>query len=208
VKFDFQGDGFPEFKRGLFWPKGSSSRRSCLQDERKIEYLQSEEQWHQDSDSDLRALRSIVLNPGPRRWGRAWIRQEFAPSKNVPMVYFGHCQYSYERFQSLLWVLEANGEESVKDVGLLYVMSKLIDSRRTMIRRSHGVADVAAQLNRTRAADPRDKIYSILSVPKPEEAAMIQPDYNRGTVETFARTTYDLVSKTGSFSAMAYVSLE
>jgi hypothetical protein len=23
---------------------------------------------------------------------------------------FGHCQYSYERFQTLLWVLETNGE--------------------------------------------------------------------------------------------------
>jgi hypothetical protein len=206
---DFQGDGFPELKRGLFLPKGSSSRKkSCLQDERKIGYLQSEEQWHQDSDSDLRALRSVVLNPEPRWWDRAWIRQEFALSKNVPMVYFGPCQYSYERFQSLLWVLEANGEESVKDVGLLYIMSKLIDSRRTMAHQTHGVADVAAQLNRAQAADPRDKIYSILSLSKPEEAAMIQPDYKRGTAETFAKTTYDLISKTSSFSTMAYVSLE
>ena len=24
--------------------------------------------------------------------------------------HFGHCQYSYERFQTLLWVLETNGE--------------------------------------------------------------------------------------------------
>jgi hypothetical protein len=205
---DFQGDGFPEFKRGLFLPNGSSSRRSCLQDERKIGYLQSEEQWHQDSDSDLRVLRSIVLNPEPRWWDRAWIRQEFALSKTVPMVYFGHCQYSYERFQTLLWVLEANGEESVKDVGLLYIMSKLIDSRRIMTRRTHGVANVAAQLNRTQAADPRDKIYSILSLSKPEEAAMIQPDYKRRTAETFAKTTYDLINKTGSFSVLAYVSLE
>jgi hypothetical protein len=202
-----QGDGSPDFEGDLFLPKGSSSRSSCLQDGRKLECLQSEEQWHQDSINDLRVLRSIVLNPEPRWWDRAWIRQEYALRKNLPMVYFGHCQYSYECFQALLWDLEANGGKAVKDVGLLYIMI-VMKSQRVMIRRTHGVADVAAQLSRTQAADPRDKIYSILSLAKPEEAAMILPDYKRGTVETFARTTFDLISKTGSFSAMAYVSLE
>jgi hypothetical protein len=63
----------------------------------------------------MRVLRSIVFSPEPRWSYRAWIRQEFALSKDVPMVYFGHCQHSYERFQMLLWILELNGEKGVKD---------------------------------------------------------------------------------------------
>lgn len=204
---DFQGDGFPEFKRGLFLPGGSSLHGSP-QSDRVRKYLQAEEQWHEDSDNDLRLLRSIVLNPEPRWWDRAWIRQEFALSKDMPMVYFGHCQYSWARFQTLLWILEANGEEDVKRIGLLDIMVKLINTKHRMVDRTDGIADIAAQLSRTQAADPRDKIYSFLGLSKPEEAAMIHPDYKRGTVETFARTTYDLISKTGSFSVMAYVSQE
>jgi hypothetical protein len=87
-------------------------------------------------------------------------------------------------------------------------MVKLINTKHRMVDRTDGVADIAAQLSRTQAADPRDKICSFLGLSKPDAAAMIHPDYKRGTVETFARTTYDLISKTGSFSVMAYVSQE
>ena len=204
-EIDFQGDGFPEFERGLFLSSGFMLHRASPQDDRVLDYLQAEERWHQGSDSDLRLLRSIVLNPEPRWWDRAWIRQEFALSKDTPMVYFGHCRYSWARFQTLLWILEANGEEGVKRIGLLDIMAKLINTKPRMVDRTDSVADIAAQLSRTQAADPRDKIYSFLGLSKPEEAAMIHPDYKRGTIETFARTTYDMMSKTGSFSVMAYV---
>lgn len=132
-EIDFQGDGFPDFKRGLFLTHGSLLHRASLQDDRVLDYLQAEERWHQSSDSDLRLLRSIVLNPEPRWWDRAWIRQEFALSKDMPMVYFGNCRYSWTRFQTLLWILEANGEEGVKRIGLLDIMVKLINTKHRMV---------------------------------------------------------------------------
>lgn len=147
-----------------------------------------------------------MLNPEPRWWDRAWIRQDFALSKNVPMVYFGHCRYLWARLQKLLWILETDREQGARSVGLLDIMTKLVKTRHTMIRRTDGVADIAAQLNRAEAADVRDKIYSILSLLKSGKAAMNRPDYKRGAVETFAKTTYDLSSKTGSFSTMPYIS--
>ena len=70
-EIDLQGDGFPEFKRGLFLSNGSLLHSTSPQDDRVLDYLQAEEQWHQDSDNDLRLLRSIVLNPEPRWWDRA-----------------------------------------------------------------------------------------------------------------------------------------
>lgn len=51
----------------------------------------------------------------------------------------------------------------MKSVGLLDIMIKLVNTRHAVVCRVDGVADIPAQVNRTQAADPRDKIYSFLS---------------------------------------------
>ena len=171
------------------------------------EHPKGESMWHDSKGSHVRLLRSITLDP--TWWNRTWVVQEFVLSQRTPTVFFGPCAYSWHDFMGLVMLLyndnDHSNEPNNREVKLLNDMCTLLGCKEVLFSRKTGLSELARDLARTQASDARDKLYSILSLAKPEESAVISPSYTRSVAETYATATFAIIGATTSFKPFAYI---
>lgn len=70
-----------------------------------------------------------------------------------------------------------------------------------------GLDECARCTRGLQATDPRDKVYSLLSIIKPEEARLVQPDYTKTCARVFTEASYASIVGSGIHGALGLVKL-
>jgi hypothetical protein len=166
----------------------------------------------------LIALSLVYATTEPRWWERAWVTQEVALAQSV-LVCFGALSVPWDAFCELLkdWGSSARfrtlRRRSAKwrsafttSLSNIVIQESMADSFsqldmvRTFSQRSAettprwSFAIMLPHLRSVGCSDYRDKVYSMLSLVDPREAARVVPRYNIPWVEVYARATFASIS--------------
>lgn len=126
-------------------------------------------------------LRDSLSKASPPWWTRSWIIQELVLASDLSVA-FGPAEVSWNTFYSdLLRTWETIPE-------LSRIFSLRLNRDRWHYNGSLG--ETALLARNCASTDPRDKIYSILSLVKPEQAALMKPDYGLHESEIFTQATF------------------
>ena len=139
--------------------------------------------WHGvRSTSKRRAIRDADAATSPSWCNRAWVRQEYVLA---PSVYFLVGSLSLKRTSDAI--------DAVPALGVTLEQMDRLQSYPDMV-----TAIVNPWIVR-QAKDPRDLVYSLRGIIRPEEAQLIQPDYSLPCEVVFAQATYAHIKAKGSF---------
>lgn len=108
---------------------------------------------------------------------------------------------------AIVMLLDRNNEPAIKESRVLDTLVKLSNTKNRLGRQKEGMLEVAATMAYQNASDPRNKVFSILSLVKGEEEAAIVPDYTQTVAESYSSTTLALFKAQRSLECLAYVSL-
>ena len=153
------------------------------------------------------ALNQALCDAEPKWYERAWIIQEFVLSNEIVLC-FGPVSTAYDQthIRDLLMIYPTPVP------GLLAFYERTAD----MMRLKHGMADTVQSISdaallacMSSCRDPKDKVYSLLSLIDTAEASMIPPNYRGQTIaQTFARATYAAVVAQKSLAILELVCFE
>lgn len=149
--------------------------------------------------SDEGVLKRVLDQARPLWSERAWVVQEFLLARNKPIFYFGPVRADSRRLDDLQYRIRS-----------LSSPMPLNMDRLDQLREQLGTLSITVLVlvMRDRAAtDPRDKVYSVLSLISPEEAGLLKPDYSLSYAEVFTQATWAAITVTKTLHALALVSL-
>ena len=139
-----------------------------------------------------KAMNRAIQRSSPPWHTRAWVVQEFVEANEVQFCY-GRRRSQYDDLhwhhlgpvlckpRDNLTYLEQFREYIQRDLHYLRVMG----ARRV------GLLDLPRQLiGSTEVTDPRDKIYSVVTLLEKKEADLMKPDYTLSAGEVFAKATF------------------
>ncbi|KAF6810077.1 HET domain-containing protein, partial [Colletotrichum musicola] len=126
-------------------------------------------------------LRDALSKASPPWWTRSWIIQELVLASELSVA-FGPAEVSWSTFYSDL----LDTWKSIPELSRIF--SLRLNRDRWQYNGSLG--ETALLARECAATDPRDKIYSILSLVKPEQAALMKPDYGLQEAEIFTQATF------------------
>lgn len=167
-------------------------------------------QYH---DWRMHCLRAAITDTRPSWWKRTWVVQEYANAWNSVLYQFGpHMLSESELFALLSSMKDPGGQTDAYSLdadGLYYALRWFQQVRAVDAPlEPRGLATFATLLFATQCADPRDKVYGVLSVIDPREWQAIIPDYDQTCAEVFARATYVAISANESISVLALNSFD
>lgn len=136
---------------------------------------ESVSEWQKDT------LRQVLNRASPPWWTRAWVTQEFALADDVKVA-FGPVEVSWLAFESKMWRIWSSFSE-------LKQLSDMRRRRRTWQYKG-SIGETALVARHTRATEPNDKVYSLLSLVKLAQGTLIRPDYSLEPAEVFIQATY------------------
>ncbi|KAJ5116150.1 hypothetical protein N7456_000498 [Penicillium angulare] len=119
-------------------------------------------------------------------WTRAWVIQEYALGKELPIIMFGSEQVEWRE------LMEFSKSKDVDD-GPFRTWTKILQSLQDYEYLRKGDQSfflLTANLANTKTRVPHDKIYCILPSLAPQERALITVDYKRSVSETFCQATW------------------
>lgn len=141
------------------------------------------------------ALCEAVERTRPSWWERSWVIQEYVMAQGITLFQVGpfemtwaqlniaaHKMPFYKPFFRMFYDLELPGR-----VG------------------NRGISNLITLICRTDATDPRDKVYSLLSMIRPVEADMIKPNYSDRTTceDVYTVATYATIVGSDSLDSLA-----
>lgn len=157
------------------------------------------------------ALISGVTNLLSRPWfSRSWIIQELAFASNSSFV-CGRQEVDSEEFTTLveLMVQQSGSTSSTKMCSSIamnnahtllslggQMLCKSVDGR--IIKRTKTLTELVLGSASCLSTDPRDKVYSLLSLAKETGSAALIPDYTKSNLEVFADFVTYSIRETGS----------
>ncbi|KAF2725195.1 HET-domain-containing protein [Polychaeton citri CBS 116435] len=150
---------------------------------------------HGHTMSQQEALANAITRTRPLWWERAWVIQEFLMAQHDPVVQFGSYTLPWQSFMQMF--------KNAK--GLQNDLTKFRNARSGARDKTQSILRFRDLAGSTSATDSRDKVYCFLSLIRPEEAALIEPDYHLPQAEVFARTTFAVFVANGSLAALAYI---
>ena len=156
--------------------------------------------WARSHDDPLRTLlpelAATLHDTRPLWHERAWTIQEFVLSRRV-FLCFGAVRIPYvPRQLDKAWAdapIRSSSEELGPIGDLVHHVSDLRKVTKMLLREDpHGrsITQVAQLSRRSRSTDPRDMVYSLLSLIDPKEAEVIGSSYKRSLGEVFAQATF------------------
>lgn len=152
-----------------------------------------------------KSLKDILERP---YFSRLWVVQEAALAPRVVM-HVGRIRVEWERgaetrrflMRIKMAELAPSWQKSVlrdavdlRPVRELLEQSLAAEARRTGKPETPSLLDVVHSIRNRNVADPRDRIYGVMSLVTPAEVAGLVPDYSVSWEETYRRF-YDLVEK-------------
>lgn len=132
-------------------------------------------QWQTDT------LGHVLETASPPWWTRAWVTQELVLADEVNVA-FGPVEVGWTKFKSNMWGTWSSVSE-------LKQLIALRQNRRTWHYKG-SIGETALLAQHTNATDPRDKVYSLLSLVKPGQQSRVKPDYGLEPVDIFIQATY------------------
>ena len=145
------------------------------------------------------ALRAAVRNVRAHWWERAWILQEVALASRDPCITFG----SYE----LAWGKLNPSDAAMQECDEFLEALQSIKSTRSEAQEGYrpSILSFADNLIRSKATDPRDKVYSLLSMVDAAEASLINIDYSTPCAEVYAKATFAIIAANSELSVLLYI---
>jgi len=158
------------------------------------------------------AISMALEDAQPQWYTRAWVLQEFSNARRVSWCFGPFERYlpydaivtilttsdRYEGFSSSRW--------SIVESFVMQLMGMDPTSRAKPFFRS-SLLHNAWVANHMKATDPRDKIYSLLSITTQEEAQLIKPDYSKTVAQVFAEASYASIVGSGHYDLFSYLEL-
>ena len=181
----------------------------------------------EDSQQDWRVLEEeldrAISTTSPYWWDRAWVLQELVLSTKVD-VCFGAFQKPWGDFCWDHLKIDSSTERSKHSSTYSYSSTHLnpspkrkhlrerfvaMDGLRTRIRVYSRLPfwDVLRYTIESEATDPRDKVYSILSIVGKEVASLVEPSYEAPSEEVFAKATHASIEAEQQFDPLYQVTL-
>ncbi|KAM0287018.1 hypothetical protein ACHAQH_000703 [Verticillium albo-atrum] len=161
--------------------------------------------WNRMESHDVAAaLRDIIDR---RYFQRLWVVQEAALAQRV-VVHVGHLLFDWSgvlatrRFLARIKMAELSPswqQSDLKEIDFRPLRELLEQSLATEARRNGTVElpsllDVVHSIRNRQVADPRDRIYGVMSLVTPAQVAGFVPDYSKSWEETYQQF-YDLVER-------------
>lgn len=132
-------------------------------------------QWQKDT------LTHVLETASPPWWTRAWVTQELVLAEDFSVA-FGPVEVSWSTFESTMGSVWSSFSE----------LKELFDMRRRRRTWQYkgSIGETALVARHTRATEPKDKVYSLLSLVKLAQRSRVEPNYGLKTAEVFIQATY------------------
>ncbi|KAK4898801.1 hypothetical protein LTR49_027736 [Elasticomyces elasticus] len=138
----------------------------------------------------LSALHAAVDATEPSWWTRAWVVQEVATARVPPLIAFNEFEVELEDLEG--YTTSEDGWRNGIPAALSHIKSA-IDTYVDLGTRHHlwqtSILEVFLSTQSPDATNPRDKLYSLLSLSRPSDVVAIRPDYTVSVANVFARAT-------------------
>lgn len=132
-------------------------------------------EWQKD------VLADVLRTASPPWWTRAWVTQELVLADDFNVV-FGPVEVSWSTFESKLGSIWGS-------YGELRQLFDMRQRRRTWQYKG-SIGETALVARHTRATEPKDKVYSLLSLVKPAQRSRVEPNYSLEAAEVFIQATF------------------
>ena len=161
-------------------------------------------------------MESALRSSRPRWTDRAWVVQEFMLAQRVSLC-FGPIVASIDRFDRDGCSIELFGRfptqlnESTQSnkpyLRSLFDTISWYQMQKSSIKWLN-ITTTSLMTNGTECEDPRDKIYSVLSLIRSRQADYIQPDYSIPCSETYAKATFADITVEKCLDILALVAVK
>ncbi|KAK3615054.1 hypothetical protein LTR56_026692 [Elasticomyces elasticus] len=138
----------------------------------------------------LSALHAAVDATEPSWWTRVWVVQEVATARVPPLIAFNKFEVELEDLEG--YTTSEDGWRNGIPAALSHIKGA-IDTYVDLGTRYHlwqtSILEVFLSTQSLDATNPRDKLYSLLSLSRPSDVVAIRPDYTVSVANVFARAT-------------------
>ncbi|KAI0841774.1 HET-domain-containing protein [Hypoxylon sp. FL0890] len=142
---------------------------------------------------------------------RLWIRQEIYLANSEAIIMCGFCQVKWTSFRRGLACLHRKSYRVPVGVSL---SQSQFDSRKSVLegiiyRSDASVMDLRRGYRNSHCADPRDRIYAVLSLlPEWERALIPQPDYTQPYIDLYKQVTTRYIQSSDSLDILGQCELQ
>ncbi|KAH9827688.1 HET-domain-containing protein [Teratosphaeria destructans] len=149
-------------------------------------------------------IESAIDSTQPRWSERQWVIQEMVLAQEA-FICFGHIWLRFDR-RALVDMLLAPGMPHMPNLLALNAATSDMASLKAMTALGEqDIAEAALWGAQATCTDPRDKVYSLVSMIYPEEAEIIGSDYTRSVGQVFARATFASMTVLGNLDILRLV---
>jgi hypothetical protein len=155
----------------------------------------------QSGHAFLETIASIQKNAPPQWYTRAWVYQEYLQARRLCFCLGPiHVRSSMHHFTFRVnWAARAYGAANwIFD--LCFELERIAEARN-----GDSLHQLAITTMEMQCFDPRDKVYSLLSVASPAKSSLVEPDYRTPTASVFTKATYASIADTGSLRILGEV---
>ncbi|KAK4548492.1 hypothetical protein LTR36_009402 [Oleoguttula mirabilis] len=151
----------------------------------------------------IATMDAVLRTASPSWHSRAWVRQEFCRSKSY-RLYFGPVRLFRRRLAIMLHT------RSIWDTplkALLTAIWEMSDMRNNLLRPTDKstLADILKIRHICEATEPRDIIYSVLSLITPQEQEIIGSRYDIPEAQVFAKATFAVLKAKDRTHVLSFV---
>lgn len=209
LQVSIMGDIYKSANRVLVWPgEYSDAKRSDLSNMRRPHFERSGRGFRLNTRGQafVLALNEAIASREPRWYDRAWIVQEFSMAREV-IICFGpiSCAYDAHYIAELL----VRPPEPLEQLKVFHARTD--NMRRLKLGLSdpkHSISDAALFVSTAACSNPRDRVYSLLSLIDSREAQAISSDYQEPCEETFARATFAAIKAQKTFKIFELINFD
>lgn len=169
-----------------------------------IELLRNRRKSHQ-----WNSLRALMQRPW---WDRAWIIQEYAVARRL-LFLCGTGRLGGDEFNQAMDYLidfKFNALVPQSSLELVRIIASTPISHLLTVRRSYQLPgappnlalDILYRSRRAKAADPRDKVYSLFRLI--HENPILQPDYSRSTQDVYKSVVKATIESSGTLEILSH----
>ncbi|KAG0647087.1 Heterokaryon incompatibility protein [Hyphodiscus hymeniophilus] len=130
---------------------------------------------------------------------RMWVVQELGVAESAGIAYGGAVE-SWQNFLRAVYYLHYTCSAPIANIRKLTGLEKIRMGWNNRLRQP--LQELIRECRYRRATDPRDKIYSLLSLMGDRMSPLLQPDYTKSLAEVYAHATQHLIKQSESLDSI------
>ena len=152
------------------------------------------------------ALNRALCDTEPKWYERAWVIQEFVLSRET-LLCFGPVSLAYDALHFIDLLMSY--PSPIPGVRAFHERtSDMMRLKHFMADGTQSISEAALMTCTSSCSNPRDKVYSLLSLIDGREASAIETNYKRTCAEIFANATYAAIVAQGNFEILELACFE